>query len=155
MNTATDTKTTKLTAKQIQDLMTAQGVSIEDLQNGKVKMTVENSVKIDGWTISVGDVKQKIKDGKAIAGVSGGLINIKGTGSNGLPLSNRPSLNVETALHIIKNRKQYLQFICDLEQQYRQSGQTKDAHQFGDDLVTMAILKQEGFLTSEMEKLAQ
>ena len=151
----TETKAKELTAKEIQELMNAQGVTMEDLQNGKIKMVKENNQTIDGFIVSVSDVKAKIKDGKAVEGVSGGLVNIKGNGANGLTLSNRPSLNIETVLHIIKNRKQYLQFICDLEQQYRQSGQTKDAHQFGDDLVTMAILKQEGCLTSEMEKLAQ
>ena len=151
----TETKAKELTAKEIQELMNAQGVTMEDLQNGKIKMVKENNQTIDGFIVSVSDVKAKIKDGKAVEGVSGGLVNIKGNGANGLTLSNRPSLNIETVLHIIKNRKKYLEFVCDSEQQYRQSGQTKDAHQIGDDLVTMAILKQEGFLTSEMEKLAQ
>ena len=155
MTTTTDTKTVELTAKQIQELMNAQGVTMEDLQNGKIKMVKENNQTIDGFIVSVSDVKAKIKDGKAVEGVSGGLVNIKGNGANGLTLSNRPSLNIETVLHIIKNRKQYLRFLCNKDQQYRQSGQKQDAHQIGDDLVTMAILKQEGFLTSEMEKLAQ
>ncbi len=151
----TETKAKELTAKEIQELMNAQGVTMEDLQNGKIKMVKENNQTIDGFIVSVSDVKAKIKDGKAVEGVSGGLVNIKGNGANGLTLSNRPSLNIETVLHIIKNRKQYLRFLCDTDQQYRQSGQKQDAHQIGDDLVTMAILKQEGFLTSEMEKLAQ
>ena len=151
----TETKAKELTAKEIQELMNAQGVTMEDLQNGKIKMVKENNQTIDGFIVSVSDVKAKIKDGKAVEGVSGGLVNIKGNGANGLTLSNRPSLNIETVLHIIKNRKQYLRFLCDTDQQYRQSGQKQDAQQIGDDLVTMAILKQEGFLTSEMEKLAQ
>ena len=151
----TETKAKELTAKENQELMNAQGVTMEDLQNGKIKMVKENNQTIDGFIVSVSDVKAKIKDGKAVEGVSGGLVNIKGNGANGLTLSNRPSLNIETVLHIIKNRKQYLRFLCDTDQQYRQSGQKQDAHKIGDDLVTMAILKQEGFLTSEMEKLAQ
>ena len=129
--------------------------NVEKVMSSLIKMVKENNQSIDGFIVSVSDVKAKIKDGKAVEGVSGGLVNIKGNGANGLTLSNRPSLNIETVLHIIKNRKQYLRFLCDTDQQYRQSGQKQDAHQIGDDLVTMAILKQEGFLTSEMEKLAQ
>ena len=91
-------------------------------------------------------MSQKIKDGKPVAGVSGGLVNIRGNGSNGLPLSNRPSLNIETVLHIIKNAKQYKMFLLQDHQQYRQSGQKLDAHQFGDALVTIDKLVQEGFL---------
>ena len=118
-----------------------------DIGSGKIAVVKENKQVIDGWTISVGDVEQKIKDGKPDSGVSGGLVNIRGNGSNGLPLSNRPSLNIETVLHIIKNAKQYKMFLLQDHQQYRQSGQKLDAHQFGDALVTVDKLVQEGFLS--------
>ena len=139
---AIDTKKVELTQEQLQNLMQLQ----HDIDTGKVSVVKENKQIIDGWTISVGDVSQKIKDGKPVSGVSGGLVNIRGNGSNGLPLSNRPSLNIETVLHTIKNAKQYKMFLLQDHQQYRQSGQKLDAHQFGDELVTIDKLVQEGFL---------
>ena len=139
---AIDTTKVELTQKQLEELIQMK----HDMDSGKITIVKENKQTIDGWTISVGDVSQKIKDGKPVAGVSGGLVNIRGNGSNGLPLSNRPSLNIETVLHIIKNAKQYLIFLLQDHQQYRQSGQKLDAHQFGDALVTIDKLVQEGFL---------
>ena len=140
---AIDTTKVELTQEQLQNLMQLQ----HDIDTGKVSVVKENKQVIDDWTISVGDVSQKIKDGKPVAGVSGGLVNIRGNGSNGLTLSNRPSLNIETVLHIIKNAKQYKMFLLQDHQQYRQSGQKLDAHQFGDELVTLDKLVQEGFLS--------
>ena len=139
---AIDTTKVELTQKQLEELIQMK----HDMDSGKITIVKENKQVIDGWTISVGDVSQKIKDGKPGAGVSGGLVNIRGNGSNGLPLSNRPSLNIETVLHIIKNAKQYKMFLLQDHQQYRQSGQKLDAHQFGDALVTIDKLVQEGFL---------
>ena len=139
---AIDTTKVELTQKQLEELIQMK----HDMDSGKITIVKENKQTIDGWTISVGDVSQKIKDGKPVAGVSGGLVNIRGNGSNGLPLSNRPSLNIETVLHIIKNAKQYKMFLLQDHQQYRQSGQKLDAHQFGDALVTIDNLVQEGFL---------
>ena len=139
---AIDTKKVDLTQAQLEELIQMK----HDIDSGKVTVVKENKQVIDGWTISVGDVSQKIKDGKPVSGVSGGLVNIRGNGSNGLPLSNRPSLNIETVLHIIKNAKQYKMFLLQDHQQYRQSGQKLDAHQFGDALVTVDKLVQEGFL---------
>ena len=139
---AIDTTKVELTQKQLEELIQMK----HDMDSGKITIVKENKQTIDGWTISVGDVSQKIKDGKPVAGVSGGLVNIRGNGSNGLPLSNRPSLNIETVLHIIKNAKQYKRFLLQDHQQYRQSGQKLDAHQFGDALVTIDKLVQEGFL---------
>ena len=139
---AIDTTKVELTQKQLEELIQMK----HDMDSGKITIVKENKQVIDGWTISVGDVSQKIKDGKPVAGVSGGLVNIRGNGSNGLPLSNRPSLNIETVLHIIKNAKQYKIFLLQDHQQYRQSGQKLDAHQFGDALVTIDKLVQEGFL---------
>ena len=139
---AIDTTKVELTQKQLEELIQMK----HDMDSGKITIVKENKQVIDGWTISVGDVSQKIKDGKPVAGVSGGLVNIRGNGSNGLPLSNRPSLNIETVLHIIKNAKQYKMFLLQDHQQYRQSGQKLDAHQFGDALVTIDKLVQEGFL---------
>ena len=139
---AIDTTKVELTQKQLEELIQMK----HDMDSGKITIVKENKQTIDGWTISVGDVSQKIKDGKPVAGVSGGLVNIRGNGSNGLPLSNRPSLNIETVLHIIKNAKQYKTFLLQDHQQYRQSGQKLDAHQFGDALVTIDKLVQEGFL---------
>ena len=139
---AIDTKKVELTQEQLENLMQLQ----HDIDTGKVSVVKENKQVIDGWTYSVGEVSQKIKDGKPVSGVSGGLVNIRGNGSNGLPLSNRPSLNIETVLHIIKNAKQYKMFLLQDHQQYRQSGQKLDAHQFGDELVTIDKLVQEGFL---------
>ena len=139
---AIDTTKVELTQKQLEELIQMK----HDMDSGKITIVKENKQTIDGWTISVGDVSQKIKDGKPVAGVSGGLVNIRGNGSNGLPLSNRPSLNIETVLHIIKNAKQYKMFLLQDHQQYRQSGQKLDAHQFGDALVTIDKLVQEGFL---------
>ena len=140
---AIDTTKVELTQKQLEELIQMK----HDMDSGKITIVKENKQTIDGWTISVGDVSQKIKDGKPVAGVSGGLVNIRGNGSNGLPLSNRPSLNIETVLHIIKNAKQYKIFLLQDHQQYRQSGQKLDAHQFGDALVTIDKLVQEGFLS--------
>ena len=140
---AIDTTKVELTQKQLEELIQMK----HDMDSGKITIVKENKQTIDGWTISVGDVSQKIKDGKPVAGVSGGLVNIRGNGSNGLPLSNRPSLNIETVLHIIKNAKQYKMFLLQDHQQYRQSGQKLDAHQFGDALVTIDKLVQEGFLS--------
>ena len=139
---AIDTTKVELTQKQLEELIQMK----HDMDSGKITIVKENKQVIDGWTISVGDVSQKIKDGKPVAGVSGGLVNIRGNGSNGLPLSNRPSLNIETVLHIIKNAKRYKMFLLQDHQQYRQSGQKLDAHQFGDALVTIDKLVQEGFL---------
>ena len=139
---AIDTTKVELTQKQLEELIQMK----HDMDSGKITIVKENKQTIDGWTISVGDVSQKIKDGKPVAGVSGGLVNIRGNGSNGVPLSNRPSLNIETVLHIIKNAKQYKMFLLQDHQQYRQSGQKLDAHQFGDALVTIDKLVQEGFL---------
>ena len=139
---AIDTTKVELTQKQLEELIQMK----HDMDSGKITIVKENKQTIDGWTISVGDVSQKIKDGKPVAGVSGGLVNIRGNGSNGLPLSNRPSLNIETVLHIIKNAKQYKMFLLQDHQQYRQSGQKLDAHQFGDALVTIDKLVQEGVL---------
>ena len=139
---AIDTTKVELTQKQLEELIQMK----HDMDSGKITIVKENKQTIDGWTISVGDVSQKIKDGKPVAGVSGGLVNIRGNGSNGLPLSNRPSLNIETVLHIIKNAKQYKIFLLQDHQQYRQSGQKLDAHQFGDALVTIDKLVQDGFL---------
>ena len=140
---AIDTTKVELTQKQLEELIQMK----HDMDSGKITIVKENKQTIDGWTISVGDVSQKIKDGKPVAGVSGGLVNIRGNGSNGLPLSNRPSLNIETVLHIIKNAKQYLMFLLQDHQQYRQSGQKLDAHQFGDELVTVDKLVRAGLVT--------
>ena len=140
---AIDTTKVELTQKQLEELIQMK----HDMDSGKITIVKENKQTIDGWTISVGDVSQKIKDGKPVAGVSGGLVNIRGNGSNGLPLSNRPSLNIETVLHIIKNAKQYKMFLLQDHQQYRQSGQKLDAHQFGDELVTVDKLVRAGLVT--------
>jgi len=140
---AIDTKKVELTQEQLENLMQLQ----HDIDTGKVSVVKENKQVIDGWTYSVGEVSQKIKDGKPVAGVSGGLVNIRGNGSNGLPLSNRPSLNIETVLHIGKNFKQILMFLLQDHQQYRQSGQKLDAHQYGDELVTVDKLVRAGLVT--------
>ena len=140
---AIDTKKVELTQEQLENLMQLQ----HDIDTGKVSVVKENKQVIDGWTYSVGEVRQKIKDGKPVAGVSGGLVNIRGNGSNGLPLSNRPSLNIETVLHIGKNFKQILMFLLQDHQQYRQSGQKLDAHQYGDELVTVDKLVRAGLVT--------
>ena len=141
---ATDTTTVNLTQAQLAELIEMK----QNIDKGLVTLTRENKQTIDGWSVSVDDVKEKLNpDTGKSDGVSGGLVSIAGRGCNGKKLACRGSENIELILHIIKNADQYLMFLLQPHNQYRSCGQTKDKHMMGDPLVSVEMLVRENFIT--------